>query len=482
MPRAHGPLTDFFAEYGRALDDRTAALFIGAGISHAAGFKLWPDLLRDLAGELGLEVDRESDLPALAQYHVNVATVRTRLDQMVIDEFGREVPLTEDLRLIARLPVETVWTTNYDQLIEQALRETRRRCDVKISTANLATTARGRDVTVFKMHGDITRPHEAVLTKDDYEMYGVTRQGFVDALRGDLIQKTFLFLGFSFSDPNIDYILSRIRVLQGQHPRRHFCVMKRPAPAVGGGADKADHEYQMRKLELRLADLKRYGIQPIMIDDYSEITAILSELNRGAHRNTILVSGSAHDYSPMGQQRLEELAYAIGQETIRRGYRLISGVGLGTGSPALSGAISEVYSTEAVTVSDRITMRPFPRAVPEHKRSQLYGRYREDMLSRSGFVVLISGNRLNPDTGQVETARGVLEEFSIAKALGRCAIPVGASGWAAREVWQEIIASMSSFYPSIQVEDHFAVLGDVKKSNQEMVEAIFSVVEEVARI
>ena len=36
---------------------------------------------------------------------------------------------------------------------------------------------------------------------------------FISALRGDLIEKTFLFLGFSFTEPSIDYIFSRVRVL-----------------------------------------------------------------------------------------------------------------------------------------------------------------------------------------------------------------------------------------------------------------------------
>jgi hypothetical protein len=34
----------FFKEYSKALDNREAALFIGAGLSHAAGLKTWPEL------------------------------------------------------------------------------------------------------------------------------------------------------------------------------------------------------------------------------------------------------------------------------------------------------------------------------------------------------------------------------------------------------------------------------------------------------
>jgi integrase len=49
--------------------------------------------------------------------------------------------------------------------------------------------------------------------------YQSTRGQYVTALSGDLVAKMFLFLGFSFTDPNLDYILSRVRIsLHGKAP------------------------------------------------------------------------------------------------------------------------------------------------------------------------------------------------------------------------------------------------------------------------
>ena len=58
------------------------------------------------------------------------------------------------------------------------------------------------------MHGDIDNPADAVISKDDYEAYPLKMGAFVSALRGDLVEKTFLFLGFSFTDPNYGGTLS----------------------------------------------------------------------------------------------------------------------------------------------------------------------------------------------------------------------------------------------------------------------------------
>src|SRR3990172_3221294 len=295
MPRSL--LEDFYNQFLEALDEGNAALFIGAGLSQPSGFVNWKALLKDIADELGLNVDKEIDLIAVAQYHVNDRMGRPRLNKLLIEEFTKDAEISENHRLIASLPLHTVWTTNYDTLIEQAFREAQKRADVKISQADLEITLPRRDVIIYKMHGDISRPYDAVLTKEDYETYNMNRELFSMKLQGDLVGTPFLFLGFSFTDPNIDYILSRIRAMIGpKSQREHFCVIKLPQKPRGRGKKIAEYEYEKRKLLLRIGDLKRYGIRTIQINDYSEVTDILTELNRRSHRRNIFISGSAHGY------------------------------------------------------------------------------------------------------------------------------------------------------------------------------------------
>ena len=79
---------------------------------------------------------------------------------------------------------------------------------------------------VYKIHGDIDEPNKAIITKDDYELFEKTHKLFTTALQADLISKTFVFIGYSFNDPNLWQILSRIRILIGENQREHFCFIK----------------------------------------------------------------------------------------------------------------------------------------------------------------------------------------------------------------------------------------------------------------
>jgi len=71
---------ELFNEYTRALREDSAALFVGAGLSVAAGYVDWKTLLKEIAEDLGLDVSRESDLIAVAQFHVNHRQGRDRIN------------------------------------------------------------------------------------------------------------------------------------------------------------------------------------------------------------------------------------------------------------------------------------------------------------------------------------------------------------------------------------------------------------------
>ena len=62
-------LDSFYKHFVKAMREGNAAVFVGAGMSRSCGYVDWKGLLKDVASELGLDIDQETDLIALAQFH-----------------------------------------------------------------------------------------------------------------------------------------------------------------------------------------------------------------------------------------------------------------------------------------------------------------------------------------------------------------------------------------------------------------------------
>jgi hypothetical protein len=481
----------FYKHFVKAMREGNAAIFAGAGLSRASGFVDWRGLLKEIAEELRLDIDQETDLIAVAQYHQNRQMNRQRLDRLIVEAFTKDTEISENHRLLANLPIETVWTTNYDKLIEQAFVQAHRRVDVKRTPDSLQHPLPGRNIVVYKMHGDVDSPQDAVLTKEDYETYDLHRDLFSIKLKGDLVGKTFLFIGFSFTDPNIEYILSRIRSLLGKDKGEHYCVMRWPEKPVKAKfkvakeyqAAKARYDYDRTKLELRTADLKRYGIEALMVEQYSELTAILAELNRRVHLRDVFVSGSANSSEPLGDARLDDLCRRLGRGLIDEGLNLVSGVGLGIGGKVIIGAMEALYKKDYYDASDRLFLRPFPQQAPAGMTlKDFWTRYRTEMLSKAGVCIFIAGNKLDAATGTVMEAGGVIEEFEIACGLSKFPIPIGATGHAARTVWDRVTDDLDKYFPGGGVKGHFKTLGKDGSTNEELIGAVVAILKQIKAI
>jgi hypothetical protein len=418
--------------YLNAMISKRAAVFAGAGLSVPAGFVDWKALLRPLAEDIGLDINREHDLLRVVQYSINQAGGRARVNNQLIEEFDRRLQPTLNHELLAQLPINFFWTTNYDSLIEDSLRDAGRMVAVNHSQEQLTSQSNSAEVVVYKIHGDKSRPDQCILSQDDYERFMDTRGEFVGILQSSLVEKTFLFLGYSLSDPNVDHILARLRVRFGPDRREHFWITKQPLPDEF--EDERQYWYARGRDDLRMRDLQRYGIQTLSIDSYDEITKLLEELIKLYRRRFIFVSGAAHDFAPLGQSELESLVRSIGERLAAEEYTLISGGGLGIGTAAVLGAVAHT-NRQGMTVNERVRVTAFDQDIEGgESRDQRYQEYRENMLKDSGFAIFVSGNR-QEGTG-VRDATGVQREFETAIRKGVIPIPVGATGHVATKLWQ----------------------------------------------
>jgi hypothetical protein len=479
--------SELYDAFGQGLETGNAALFVGAGLSAGAGFMDWRGLLKGIAKQLGLNIEKETDLLAVAQYHVNDRMGnRTEIDQLIVDEFKTRAKRHLNHDLIADLDLSTVWTTNYDHLLEQAFERAHKVVDAIIESKDLRITSPRRDVVVYKMHGDVSRPSEAVLTKDDYIAYASTRERelFLSVLRSDLVSKTFLFLGFSFDDPNIEFVLGNLHLALLGQTKKHFCVMRKPqqkhfskTPESPKPEELADYEYALRKFTLRKVDLKRYGVHTVEITEYDEITEVLQELRRRSRLNDIFVSGSAHTYEPLGQAVIDQFARKLGDSIIKNECNLISGFGLGIGGSVIIGALERLYSEPKRDLSKRLTLRPFPQNFSsDAERIKIWRQYREDMISNAGFCLFLCGNKLKE--GDVVEADGMLQEWEICKERKKYPLPVGASGHVANKIHREVIANLEDYYPGLpQVREHLETLNNTQAGIDAWLESIFHIID-----
>ena len=361
----------------------------------------------------------------MAQFHVNEnRNNRSRLHRAVVEAFSSGATPTTNHRLLAQLPITTWWTTNYDKLIEAALREAGKVVDVKHTVAQLAITAPRRDAIVYKMHGDVEHPDQAVATRDDYEGYSSTRGAYINALAGDLVSKTFLFLGFSFTDPNLEHVLSRIRLSFKQNQRRHYAVFR--TLKRKDGEDQAAFDNALRRQALVLGDLERFNVKAVMVDEYEEVTEILEELVRRHRRRTVFVSASAADFSPWTEAEVVEFMRELGSALVGSQFRVATGLGLGVGNALFTGAVEEILRKQLGHIEDHVIARPFPQAIPEAKKLTMWREYRRDLVERSGIALFLFGNK--DVDGVIVPADGLREEFELAQEAGVVTLPIGATG------------------------------------------------------
>jgi len=428
----------------KELRNKNLAIFAGAGLSRGSGFVDWKGLLKEIAEELNLKIEREDDLVSLAQYHIN-ANGRQTINELIVEEFQKNAVKNENMNILSRLPITTYWTTNYDSIIEDTLEEQGKIVDIKIRQNQMKNYKPNRDAVVYKMHGDKEDPDEAVITRDDYERYERERALFTTQMKGELVSKTFLFIGFSFEDPNLEQILSRVRIdLLGAAPKNHYCFFRNvnqndeKYQKIDGTIDKDEYNYDRVKQDLKIVDLKRFGIESIMVNEYSDITISLKKIEKKYNINNVFISGSAEEYGKWTNDDAKKLLHNVSKLLVKNNYHVVSGFGLGVGSFVMNGALDEIFETKNRQTSECLTLRPFPQAESGVKNlKDLWTEYRKDMISEVGVVLFFFGNKVD-NTGNIISANGMREEYQIAIDAGKYIIPIGSTGYMAEEILSEL--------------------------------------------
>jgi hypothetical protein len=330
----------FLDDYSREIFLGKAAYFIGSGISVGSKVPDWSGLLKPFAQAIGISELDGKDLPLVAQYIVNEGSSnRGPFINKVASKLKKKFAPNNYHRIISKTKVSTIWTTNYDNLLEQSY--SGQTIDLKVNDDSIGQYNEGSDVEIIKMHGCVNHdPNKMIITQSDYEDFFINRPAISQRLRVDLLQKSFLFLGYSYRDPNIQNIITEARRLSGNFARQHYLITK------------AKKE---REFELWCKNLERYGIKVLKIDDFPQLEVILSTLSLKSRGKSVFITGS-HKYE--SNEDVNELCkFLAGQKDV------ILNDGQSTGVMAIARQVYiEAILKENMDIQDRIRFFPNPYA------------------------------------------------------------------------------------------------------------------------
>lgn len=425
--------------YGEAVEARRATVLVGAGLSIAAGYASWDGLLEPHRVQLGIP-DDVVDLPLIAQYVENKEGGRERLVEAVCKAIGSVTPSpTENHRLLAQLPLDEIWTTNYDPLVEMVSSDAVVvELDVQFLSAGAVTRR------VYKMHGSIRQGESTpvggidnlVLSKADFDQYETRHPRLSRLLQAQILTKSFLFLGFSFSDPNFEAALKLVRLATPDRLMDHFAIVRRQA---GDGA----------MFDLRAEELRRSGVNVLEIADYDDATDVLRKLVARTRPSRLLVAGSQPGPLPVESEStsrypaaalldpgLQQIAEGLGRRLAHEGIRITTASLLGaTVGYALLDDLGDGYDP------DRMML------VRRHKDEEV-----DPPNLRSGAITFIGEEPSTLRDSVFDQIRavivlgggvGTLEEVARARERGMGVVPLACTGGTALAVWQEMVSDLS---------------------------------------
>ena len=242
--------------------------FIGSGVSSGSGCPSWKGLvdcvLQGLSSELRPKVEQDGAFTSAydkALYPSCFSRIqhyagRKTLDQLIREEFNRHTQPSEIHKSIANWPFAGYVTTNYDGLLERALKTLTHEPWLPVGNSRKEVTKLSGDVSkvVWHVHGSVELPKEEsslVLTAEDYDEFYLEDTCVVSQLRALLGQHRIVFFGFGFTDSEVTRLLRRIGKLSNP---------ARPIFAFMGGIGGAQRSEERREL------LERFNVDVVPYD------------------------------------------------------------------------------------------------------------------------------------------------------------------------------------------------------------------------
>lgn len=204
-----------------AMKQNRLVVFVGAGASASVGVPTWTKLIQSFKSELPPEMYDEGDPLKTAEAYRELRGDAEYLSQVkkVLKYGETSSGLVHDA--IMNLDPCHIITTNYDDLLEQAAAHNNKQYYVVAKDEDLPLN-KGEKM-IIKMHGDFIN-NNIVLTENDYYDYRRNFPLISSFLLSLFATKVVLFVGFSFNDYNLKYILRHVSSILGNKMQRVYLL------------------------------------------------------------------------------------------------------------------------------------------------------------------------------------------------------------------------------------------------------------------
>lgn len=254
--------------------------FIGAGFSIPLDLPSWRQLIIDLGKDLGYADDLyllHGNYQQLAEYGrlVNEKKWNAFIQKIRVGFDGKEAnekrKISKQHLSLSELKVKTIYTTNYDPHIERAFEDKGQKVKTIISLIDFIQPDKENFVLeVVKFHGCLTEQESIILTENQYYERMELEHPLDQRLRSDALSNSFLFIGYSFDDPNIRYIWYKIQQQIKKYQSNGSRAIPRPSYIVTFGSN----EVQARILEE--LNIKIIALNPL--DKEGQICELLNQI------------------------------------------------------------------------------------------------------------------------------------------------------------------------------------------------------------
>ena len=215
----------------KASENNKLVVFVGAGVSQNSGLPSWLDVVAAMADDLGIKKKEDGrycfsndDYLKIPQYYY-IERGENDYCSKVIELFDKDWSPNSIHQLIFFLNPTHIITTNYDDLLEKALKQskiTRKYCKVSCDD-DLAIAPNAN--YIIKMHGELKNSHNSfVLKESDYDSYSSNFTLIETFVKGLIATHTLLFIGFSASDSNVRRIFQWIHDIIGEKNRTAYLI------------------------------------------------------------------------------------------------------------------------------------------------------------------------------------------------------------------------------------------------------------------